>query len=462
MVPAVAAGDGVSYSATIPAQGAGTSVEYCIVTSTVDLTQVSGAGLIDSLTLSTSPHSHYVVAAGAMPTPTPTTTPTPTPLPNAAQLQTPVLSGLTYNGGTPFVDGTNLVAGTNYTITAQADSHTQSIIFTTKGASATDSLPSFAFTFTTPTTSGTYTFSATPWNWVNGTGVSGIPITVSYTVVAASSPTPTPSPSPTPTATATPTPMPTPTDTPTPTATPAVQITIQTSPAGCSFAVDGTTYTSTQTFSWTPGSSHTVATTSTQSGGTGVQYVWKSWSDSGAISHTVAPTANKTYAATFTTQYYLTTGGAGGTVSPAGGWKNSGAVISITATPTNNTSVSYSFNGWTGSGTGSYSGTNNPASITMNGPVTETANFTQNPIQVTVQTNPVGLSFTVDGATYTSTQTFSWHPGSSHTVATTSPQSGGSGIQYTWANWSGGDPFHTLSLLPRIRLILRHSTLSIT
>ena len=56
------AGDGVSYSATIPPQPAGTSVEYCIVTSTVDLTQVSGSGLIDSLTLSTSPHSHYVVA----------------------------------------------------------------------------------------------------------------------------------------------------------------------------------------------------------------------------------------------------------------------------------------------------------------------------------------------------------------------------------------------------------------
>ena len=40
-------------------------------------------------------------------------TPTPTP--------TPVLSGLTYNGGTPFVNGTNLIAGTSYTVTAQAE-----------------------------------------------------------------------------------------------------------------------------------------------------------------------------------------------------------------------------------------------------------------------------------------------------------------------------------------------------
>src|SRR5207244_2773755 len=171
-----------------------------------------------------------------------------------------------------------------------------------------------------------------------------------------------------------------------------IQVTIQTNPAGRSFAVDNTTYTTTQTFSWQPGSGHTIAASSPQSAGTGVQYVWKNWSDNGSMSHTVAPTTNKTYTATFTTQYYLTmTAGTGGTVSPTSRWQNSGTIVSITATPTNNTQVSYSFSGWTGSGTGSYSGTNNPASITMNGPVTETAAFTQNPVQVTVQTSPVGL-----------------------------------------------------------------------
>jgi hypothetical protein len=130
--------------------------------------------------------------------------------------------------------------------------------------------------------------------------------------------------------------------------------------------------------------------------------------------------------------------GTGGTVSPTSGWKNSGTTVSISGRPTNNTQVSYSFAGWTGSGTGSYSGTNNPASITMNGPITETAAFTQNPVQVTVQTNPAGLSFSVDGTPYTAAQSFSWQPGSSHTIATTSPQTGGTGVQYLWTNWSGG------------------------
>ena len=74
----------------------------------------------------------------------------------------------------------------------------------------------------------------------------------------------------------------------------------------------------------------------------------------------------------------------------------------------------------------------------MNGPIAETATFTQNLVQVTVQTNPAGLAFSVDGTPYSSTQTFSWVRGSSHTIATTSPQSGGSGVQYVWTNWSGG------------------------
>jgi hypothetical protein len=169
--------------------------------------------------------------------------------------------------------------------------------------------------------------------------------------------------------------VPTGTPTPTPTPTPTVQVTVQTSPAGLAFSVDGTTYTSTQTFSWVSGSSHTIATTSPQNGGTGVRYVWMNWSGGGAISHTVAPTTNKTYTANFRTQYHLTmTHGTGGRVSPASGWKSSGAAVSISATPANG----YHFTNWTGNGTGSYSGPDNPASITMGGPITETATFTHN------------------------------------------------------------------------------------
>jgi Divergent InlB B-repeat domain/Beta-galactosidase len=266
-------------------------------------------------------------------------------------------------------------------------------------------------------------------------------------MLAIAAPTPCLTPTPTPTPTATPTATPTLTPSPTPTPVATVQVTVQTTPGGLAFSVDGTTYSSTQSFSWQAASSHTMATTSPQSGGTGIRYVWSNWSGGGAISRTVAPTTNKTYTAIFTKQYYLTMShGTGGTVTPSNGWRTSGAVVSISATPISNSSVSYNFSDWTGSGTGSYSGSNNPASITMNGPITETASFTQNPVQVTVQTNTGGLSFSVDGTTYTAAQTFSWAPGSSHTIATTSPQNGDTGVRYVWGNWSGGSAIsHTVT-----------------
>ena len=66
--------------------------------------------------------------------------------------------------------------------------------------------------------------------------------------------------------------------------------------------------------------------------------------------------------------------GTGGSVTPGSGWKNSGMTVSISATPANG----YSFGSWTGTGSGSFSGTTNPASITMGGPITETATFAHN------------------------------------------------------------------------------------
>ncbi len=224
--------------------------------------------------------------------------------------------------------------------------------------------------------------------------------------------------------------------------TSSVPVTVQTSPTGLSLTADGTNYSSTQTFNWVYGSTHTIATTSPQSGGTGVQYVWGSWSDGGALSHLVTANTNVTYTANFTTQYYLTmNAGAGGTVSPASGWNNSGTNVNISATA----SSGYSFGSWSGSGSGSYSGGSDPASVTMNGPVTETANFTPD-IAVTVQASLAGLSFAVDGTAYTNTQTFSWTPGSNHTIATTSPQSGSAGVQYVWSSWTdGGAISHTVT-----------------
>ncbi|HEX5707524.1 MAG TPA: hypothetical protein VFX96_09530 [Pyrinomonadaceae bacterium] len=153
-----------------------------------------------------------------------------------------------------------------------------------------------------------------------------------------------------------------------------IQVTVRTSPAGRSFVVDGTTYTAARTFTWAAGSSHTIAVPSPQSAGTGARYLWSGWSDGGALSHVVAPSAATTYTANFVTQYLLTTSaGLGGSVSPLSGWYNGGQLVSIQANP----SAGFVFSGWSGTGLGSFTGTNNPAFITMGGPITQAASFRQ-------------------------------------------------------------------------------------
>jgi uncharacterized protein with LGFP repeats len=183
---------------------------------------------------------------------------------------------------------------------------------------------------------------------------------------------------------------------------PSISVTVQTSPSWLSFTVDGTTYTSSQTFNWTPGSSHSISTTSTQNGTSGTRYSWSSWSDGGAISHTISPSSASTYTANFTTQYQLTTSANpsnGGSVSPSSGnWYNAGQQVQISATP----SSGYTFGGWTGSGSGSYSGTNNPASITMNSPISQTANFTQSPSS-SIQFSAANYNINENGGTATIT-----------------------------------------------------------
>src|SRR5581483_5808626 len=212
-------------------------------------------------------------------------------------------------------------------------------------------------------------------------------------------------------------------------------ITVASSPGGLSLTVDG----SPCSFQWTPGSTHTIAA-STVSGGTGIQYVFASWSDAGTASHTVtAPSTATTYTATFTTQYFLTTAAspsAGGSITPASGWVNAGAVVQVSAA----VNAGYQFAGFSGALTG----TTTPQNLTMNAAASVTANFTA-PTSITVASSPGGLSLTVDGSSCTSPCSFQWTPGSTHTIAA-STVSGGTGIQYVFASWSdAGTASHTVT-----------------
>jgi hypothetical protein len=130
-----------------------------------------------------------------------------------------------------------------------------------------------------------------------------------------------------------------------------------------------------------PAGTYSLSSQSSVSGGSGVQYVFAQWSDgdtSNTKSITVSDTTTTTYDAVYKTQYQLTIStspsGAGST-SPAVGsyWYDQGQTVKLLASP----GSAYSFSSWTGSGPGSYSGAASTASVTMNGPIVETATFTK-------------------------------------------------------------------------------------
>jgi hypothetical protein len=162
-----------------------------------------------------------------------------------------------------------------------------------------------------------------------------------------------------------------------------IQLSAPTSDAGGTvIVIDGTGYTYPQfpqSLSWIQGSMHTMSATSPISCGAGCRYVWASWNDAGAQSHQItAPSAPTTYTATFKKQYQLTISAnppTGGSTSPAVGsyWYDSGQTVSIQASPASG----YSFSSWAGSGSGSYTGAGSPASVSMNGPIIETATLTK-------------------------------------------------------------------------------------
>ena len=92
------------------------------------------------------------------------------------------------------------------------------------------------------------------------------------------------------------------------------------------------------------------------------------------MTHVVtAPSAATTYTAFLTTSTSRHRGGATrravSTAVPE--WQDEGSIVSLQAHPDSR----FEFDGWVGSGSGSYTGPDNPATATVLGPISETAQF---------------------------------------------------------------------------------------
>lgn len=148
-----------------------------------------------------------------------------------------------------------------------------------------------------------------------------------------------------------------------------------------SFKVDGNAYTSGRAFSWDLNSSHTLEAVSPQTFGN-TRYKFDSWSNGGSQIQTInIGTTISDYYANYKTQYRLLgtiePSGLPVTISSNGSFLDSASNndITVSAYQVQFNGKTYYFNRWEGTGSGSYSGSNHTASITMNSFILQKAVF---------------------------------------------------------------------------------------
>ncbi|MEM3578282.1 MAG: PKD domain-containing protein [Candidatus Bathyarchaeia archaeon] len=191
-----------------------------------------------------------------------------------------------------------------------------------------------------------------------------------------------------------------------------VSITVTSSPVtGEGFVkVDSVLVTTPATFSWTVGSTHTLEALSPVPSSTGMRYVWTSWSDGGAQTHTyVVQDFDQTITAYYKTQYYLTVSSAYGTTGGEG-WYDSGqtAYAEVNALIVSGSAgTRYVFINWSGDASGNTSPSN---PIVMDAPKTAVANW-KTQYEITVTASPSGalggtfkVTYTQCGTTYANVQ----------------------------------------------------------
>jgi hypothetical protein len=216
----------------------------------------------------------------------------------------------------------------------------------------------------------------------------------------------------------------------------------------------GTTSPSAGSYWYDTGSVVSISATAPSAGG-GEQYVWLGWAGTGAISYTgtnnpASITMNSpiTEAAAWRHEYRLTMATFNyGTMSPSAGdhWYEAGTAVPIQAfAPSVIEGEQYIWNGWTGTGTGSYTGMANPSSVTMNGPISETAFWTHQ-FLLTIKTSglpsayptKVYLAGSQVGTASDSSSYAKWFDAeaSTGTIGVDNTVSGASGTQYVFVEW---------------------------
>jgi len=145
---------------------------------------------------------------------------------------------------------------------------------------------------------------------------------------------------------------------------------------GALVMIDGVYYDSPHEATWIAGDPHEISVPQYYPEGH-TRATWDRWDDGGARAHIVAPLTPDTFTAFYEVEHELVINATYGTTFGAG-WFREGAtpIFGLNPDSVRVGNSEYVFSTWTGTGSGSYSGADNPSICTMNGPVTERANYT--------------------------------------------------------------------------------------
>jgi len=248
---------------------------------------------------------------------------------------------------------------------------------------------------------------------------------------------------------------------------PGATLTASTNPAGLKVQIDGATYTSPAQKVVVIGSTHSVSTPDPQVINPTSRYIWTSWSDGGARTHTVTLDTDLSVVASFKKQFQAKfaispIASPGPTIlvdnqsygAPATFWWDQGSAHWLEAPSPQLTAPDsrFVFVSWSDSGARAHG-------VTANAPVDATATF-QPERTLLVATDPGGLDFTLDGGLpQTGPATFWLALGSTHSIAVDTLQSGGAGVQYRYLEWSDhGAPSHAITISSGMAVTARFKT----
>ena len=195
-------------------------------------------------------------------------------------------------------------------------------------------------------------------------------------------------------------------------------------------------------FSYVQGGSVFTANLTT-AGSTYLVDLGSAWNVTGALSGAVAgerwvtgnatsgvAAASQTLSFVYHRQYFVGTEGVGGTAGPAPGWFPAGGTVVLLATA----SPGWEFEGWSGSGAGAYSGSAPSASLTLEGPVNETALFYPGLTVTADRGGTVVYSYGGSAGTVASGSATIYAPVGTEVTLTARPSS----LLFVFSGWGGG------------------------